>query len=402
MFSFFGPKPELGIVFHIGSSSIGAGLIRLHHGEKPHVLYTLRQAIPYREKVKPERFFDDMIETLKQVNLRLAKEGLSHLKFTEFGSLKIKRVFYAFSSPWSVTQTKIATMEKPEGFIFSKEIVDTIVSDNEKDFEKKVLEGTGLSDALQIVEQKVIQIKLNGYELLNPYGKKAYRADLSLFMSLVPKAVIDKVFDISMTTYHPKNTEVFSLPLASFSTIRDVFHDTKDFIFIDIGGELSDISIIKDGLIIETASFPFGRNFLVRKIAEKFATTAELAVSLIKMYHEGHVEAAVSDKLKPVIAEASMEWSGAFHKTLEAIALKVSLPKNLFAVINNDFVSFFMKALKDERITEFGLQETPLSVVLVHHDKLKSVVSFGKHAEHDPFVAILSAFAGRMYESKTK
>jgi hypothetical protein len=402
MFSFFSPKSELGIVFHIGSSSIGAGLIRLKKGEIPHIIYSLREDIPFHEKIEPEKFLADMADTLKKVNLRVAKEGIVHLKFTEFGSLKIKHVYYVFASPWSVTQTKVATIKKTEGFVLTKEMVDHIVEEQEHIFEKETLGREDLGDRLTAIEKRVIQIKLNGYETADPFGKRTESADISLFVSLIPKSVLDKVFDISMTTYHPKDTNAFSFPLASFSTIRDVFGSMKDFMFIDIGGELSDLSVVKDGLILETTSFPLGRHFLVRRISKAFATSIEEAASLVRLYHEGNADGTLEEKLKPVIDKASEEWLAAFNASLSSLAEKMTLPSSLFALINNDFVNFFMRALQDEKVSEFGVNDVPLSVTLINHDKLKSAVMFSKNADKDPFIAILTAFVGRAYESKVK
>ncbi len=402
MFSFFGPKSELGIVFHIGSSSVGAGLVRLKKGETPHVIYSLRELIPYREEVEAEKFLSEMIEALKRVNTRIAKDGLSHLKFTEFGSLKIKHVYYVFASPWSVTQTKVASIRKPEPFVLTKEMVDAVIDEQERIFEKETLGKEELVDKLQAIEKRVIQVKLNGYEVADPYGHEATIADISLFVSIIPKAVVSKVFDVSMVTYHPKDTSIFSFPLASFSTLRDVFHAEDDFIFLDIGGELTDVSIIKGGLILETASFPLGKNFLVRKLAKSLGKSSEEAASLVKLYHEGGADTSLEEKLKPVMSQASEEWLAALGSILSKISLRAALPTTMFAVINNDFVNFFMKALRSEKISQFNMIDLPLSVTLVNHDKLKSAVSFGKHADKDPFIAILAAFAGRVYETKKR
>jgi hypothetical protein len=402
MFSLFGPSSELGIVFHIGSSSVGAGLLRLKKGEIPHVIYALRELIPYHENVEADTFLAETIDAIKRVNVRMAKDGLSHLKFTEFGSLKIKQVYYVFASPWSVTQTKIATIKKNEPFVLTKEMVDAVVDEQEKIFEKATLGKEEFVDQLQAIEKRVIQVKLNGYEVAEPYGRKANVADISLFVSIIPKAVVARMFDVSMTTYHPKDTSIFSFSLASFSTLRDVFHAENDFIFIDIGGELSDISIIKDGLILETASFPLGRNFLIRKLSKLYSGSHEETASLIKLYHEGGAEPSLEQKLKPLMAEATEEWLTAFGSVLTKISERIPLPTSIFAVINNDFVDFFMKALRSEKVSEFSVVDVPLSVTLINHDKLKSAVLFGKHAEKDPFIAILAAFVGRVYETKKR
>jgi hypothetical protein len=399
MFSLFSPRAELGIVFHIGTSSVGAGLVRLKRGEAPHVVYTLREAIPYQEKVEPEKFFADMIEALKRVNARLAKEGLAHLKFTEFGKLRIKHVFYVFGSPWSVTQTKVVSMTDPAGFVVTKEAVDKIVDTHEKMFEAETAGGKDFSDRLRVIEKRVVQIKLNGYEVSEPYGKKAAQADISLFISLIPKAVLDKVIDVSARTYHPKDTKVFSFPLASFSVIRDVFHSESDFIFLDIGGELSDISVVKGGLILETASFPLGRHFLIRNVKKALGCSGEEAASLIRLYEDGAIEKSAEEALKPVITRAAEEWLGALNTILSKVSTRMTLPSNLFVVINNDLVQFFMRTLRDEKVSEFGFAETPFSVTLVNHDKLRSAVEFGKNADKDPFIAMIAAFAGRVYES---
>ncbi|MBI5133840.1 MAG: hypothetical protein HZA81_00400 [Candidatus Taylorbacteria bacterium] len=399
--SLFSPKSELGVVFHIGSSSVGAGLVRLKRGEIPHVVFALREPLPYRDELDAQRFLADMVEAVKRTNLRLAKEGLAHLKFTEFGSLSVKRVFCAFASPWSVTQTKIATIEKKEGFVFTKEMAERVLREQEKIFEREMAEGSpGLANALDTIEERVVQIKLNGYEIAEPYGKRAEKAEISIFMSFVPKAVVEKVSEAAYMAYHPKSVQSFSLPLAAFSTVRSAFKGEKDFIFLDIGGELSEISVVKDGLMLETASFPFGRHFVVRKVSKALGASPEEAASLIRLAEENQATPDVLERLAPIMAEARKEWMDAFHYVLQGVSTRTSVPTKLFAVIYNDFVPFFMKALKDEKVAEFGVIDVPLSVTLLNHDKLKPVVAFGKHSDKDPFLALLSAFAGKLYSSE--
>ena len=386
-------------MFDIGSSSVGAGLVKFKKNRIPEIIYTARESIPFQEVINPQRFFSDMIKTLSIVNSNILKEGILHLKFTRYGGLKIKHVFYAFSSPWSVSQTKIMTLEKSKPEVVTKEMINRIVDKEEKDFESGVVEPSRIPDfkeKLAVVERRIMQIRLNGYETPDPYGKSARTIDISFFLSLVPKMVLDETMDISVNTYHPKDTKVASSSLVAFSTIRDVLHNKEDFILLDIGGEISDVSVVKNNLILETASFPMGRNFLTRRVSRTLSVSQEEAVSLLRLLFENHADQSVVNRLQPAIETASKEWVEALHTVLTKISGNLSLPQDLFVIINNEFTSFFMKAIHKERITQWDVIDVPFRVTLVNHDHLKKFVAFSKTAIKDPKIALESIFAAKM------
>ncbi len=388
-FSFFRPKSELGIIFDIGSASVGAGLVRFQKGVPPHILYTHREKIPMQKEkeIDPDRFFKDMVTTLSKVNHIMQTDGLSHLKFTPFGSLRAKHVTYVFRSPWSATQTHIATIDKPAPFVFTKTLVDNILAEQEKQF--------AFNDKLAVIERRVVQITLNGYALAMPYGRKTRHAEVSVFMSLLPKMVIEESTQAAVTTYHPKDTRIHSFPLVSYSMIRDVFHDVSDFILLDVGGELSDISVVKKGLLLETTSFPSGKHFLTRTVAAALATSYDEAKSILILHFKGHADVAVSAALEPILKKASSEWLGALDKALAELSGALSLPQRLFAIIDGDLVPFFMLALKEEKVRQFGVFDTPFIVTLLNPDKFKALVTSSAHAERDSYISLIAAFTGR-------
>jgi Actin-like ATPase involved in cell division len=234
----------------------------------------------------------------------------------------------------------------------------------------------------------VVQITLNGYELADPYGKKAKSAQISIFMSLVPNMVLEKVRQITIAAFHPKGTNAHTLALASFSTIRDTFQTAPDFLYLDIGGELSDVAVTKDGLLLESASFPAGRNTIVSAAAKAFATSPEQASSLIRLYEEGKLDDTTKEKVRPVLDEAGENWMKSLSDALTRLSDHVSLPKESYAVIDGDLLPFFMRTLS----------AGSFSPTLVSADRLKDSVSFSEHAEKDAFIAIASAFAARAYD----
>jgi len=402
MLSFFSKdKTELGVVFDIGSSSVGVGLVKFKRDKAPQIIYTARKSIPYQESVTPERFLVDMIKTLDSVHELVHKEGLAHLKFTEYGNHKIRHAFYAFSSPWAASQTKIASVEHKDSIIVTHDMIDDIIMKAEKTFEAEVVDPEKSSDfksKLTIIEKRVIQIRLNGYEIRNPYNKEAKNVSVSFFISLVPKVVTDSVSEASLGALHPRDTHFVSSQLASYSVLKDTVSGQDDFVLLDVGGEVSDVSVVKDDLILETASFPLGKNFLIRRVSRALAVTNDGALSLIRLYYSGHADKEVSESMRPVLENASREWIGALHTVLTQITGNLSLPQELFIVLNGDLTPFFMKAIREEKVSQFDVVEVPFRVTLVNHDLLKQYVSFSPSAKNDSNIALLTIFTSRMLD----
>jgi hypothetical protein len=397
MFSFGRPKTELGVVFDIGSSSVGAGLALFEKGSPSRILYTFRSAISFDEKPTPDRFFKDMLSALGMANMAILKEGMANLRLTEHKDLSVKHVAYLFSSPWSVSQTNIATIEKPEPFTFTRSMVDHVIDENEKAFEAEAQNASSLEfhDHLSVIERRVIHVALNGYQVSDPYGKKIKRADVSFVISLAPKAVLDRISEVSMSAYHPNDTKFFSFSLAAFSMIRDSFHNTDDFVFLDVGGEISEISVVKKGLMLETASFPAGFRSLVRKVAKEFGVTYAEAQSLVKVHADGNADEALKAKILPVIAEATREWSATFHALLSNLSTRLSLPQDLFANANSDLAHSFINGIENEKVSQFGIQEVPFAVTFLSPDALRDSVVFAPDIQKDLSLALIIGFVGR-------
>ena len=136
------------------------------------------------------------------------------------------------------------------------------------------------------MEKNIIQTLLNGYNVNKPYGKETNRIDITLFMSMISDEIRRKVRDIIEKIFNTDNILYNSFALASFSVTRDVFSAEKDFLLMDISGEVSDIMLIRDDVIVKTSTFPLGSNFLIRKTAEALNIIPEEAHSLIRLFFE--------------------------------------------------------------------------------------------------------------------
>lgn len=398
MFSFGRPKTDLALIFDIGSSSVGAALALLEKDAPTRVFYTVRETISLAETPEPERFFRDMLAALARVNAAVLKDGFRHIHLPKKrGSHRIKHVAYVFSSPWCVTQTKIIGIDRKKSFAFTKNFVARIVAEHEKRFGLATINArsSDLADRLTVLERRIVHVSLDGYHVAQPYGKKARQAEISLFMSLAPKPVIDRISEVSLTTFHPRDTKMFSSPLVAFSMVRDSFHDIDDFTFLDLGGEISEVSVVKGGLILETVSFPSGFRSLVRTVAWSLKTSYGEAESLLRLHADGHADAVAKGRLSTALQAASDEWSSALRMALSRLAHKSSLPRELFINADSDLVHFFISSIKEQKADHFGDDGGPFCVNLLKPDNFKGAVTFAPHARKDVSLALAAAFLGR-------
>lgn len=397
--SFFSPKTELALVFDIGSSSVGAGLLRLSPDEPAQVLYFIRETMPYQEKVEPERLFGDMVDVLKRVHGNITKEGASHLTGSGFGHVKARRVFYCFTSPWSATQTKTLSIKRDKPFVFTDNLLNSLMLDEEDKFKKESAGKQGVSsETLSVIERRIIQTRLNGYDVENPFGKAGREMDISYFTGIVPRSVLEKILEVSHAARISKNAKSFTFPLVAYAVARDIFPKENEFVCLRVGGEVTDVFIVEDGLITESASLPRGQNHIVRDLARSLNITKEESFSMVKLYLGGHAEGSLAAKLEPAINHLMDEWVKGLRTVLEKLESGMFLPRNLFLIMDGEVTVLFAGALEREQNSP-DILHPPFSVTTIDPQMLKSSVVFGADQKDSP-LAVISAFVHHLYQSE--
>ncbi len=145
---------------------------------------------------------------------------------------------------------------------------------------------------------------LNGYQTSKPYGKQTKSIEISIFLSMISKEVETKTRKVLEKIFHSHTIAFHSFALTSFSAIRDIFHSEEDFLLVDVGGEVTDVSLVRRGILLETVSFPTGKNFLLRSVVLDLNTIPEEAHTLIRMFLDNK-ESKESGKLQKVLVPIS-------------------------------------------------------------------------------------------------
>jgi hypothetical protein len=394
----FRTKPKAGqhfiIVFDIGSASIGGAFVSIDPTRSPEIIFTIRRDIPFQEKLNFERFLASMISTLEEMFALMQKAG---------GGVTVDNAFCILASPWYASQTRLVHYSQPSPFVVTEHGLDKLIQKEIALFrESKLFAHSKVGNVLpDIMESKNIQMKLNGYTVQNPFGKKASDLEVALYISMIP-ANIHESINLSITKFWKLSSVHFSsFSYTAFSTIRDMFVDEASFLFVDISGEVTDISLVKDGVLLESISFPAGKNMLIRSIAKEMHSTIPVAISEMDMSLGGKSTREHTKQIEQIMTAATNEWKIFFEDALVQLAVEFPIPRSIFYTADDNITKWFEVAIREANFTRFSEEEGRFNVRLLGNQFLDRFVSVLEPDARDPFLAIETIFANK-FTSLTK
>ncbi|HJO89703.1 MAG: hypothetical protein QGH85_00420 [Candidatus Pacebacteria bacterium] len=383
------------VIFDVGSGSVGVALATISAEDNiPIVLYSTRVPIAYKENVYSDLFMKSMLTSFQNASLEIIQKGIPNLTKKGIKVKDISKVLCIFSSPWYKSQADLIKFKKEKAFdVSEKEIKEAVIKVNEEFRKNSMTEGTDEETKKpKLIEKNIVQIRLNGYPTNNPYDKKTKSVELSLFLSKISGDVYKNINKILSEVFYTDDISFHSFALVSFSVVRDIFNVEKNFILMDIRGEVTNISLIRNETLYSTASFPLGRNFLTREVASALNTVPEEANSLIRISLEGKFGSSESTKINTVLIDAQKRWLSSFRETLTDLSEGLSLPSMVFLTVDEDIGKWFNDAIKNEEFVGYTLAERPFTVITLSEKQLlKYCVTIGE-SRCDPFLALEALF----------
>ena len=307
---------------------------------------TVRKDISFQEDLDLPHYLESINGALKKVAHALAASGK--------GAPTEIRCF--LSAPFYASQTRRIKKTETKSFQVTPGLLLELVDEEMKRFKKsqpaffKELDGKN-KDAHEIIESVLMKITLNGYELPDYHHQLTEEFAAHHYLSLASSPILNH-FRASIASAWPGDVVRFhSFAYAFSQALLGVAEEKKNFLVLDIGGEISEVSLIWQEVLLNTVSFPLGRNWLVRKLAKTFGTTPVEAYSSLKLYRLKTQTPAATDKIDKILAEAKEEWLKVFHGTLERAIENSLLPENVFVLADPIVIDIFRDWLKDEKGT---------------------------------------------------
>ncbi len=374
-------KKELTLVFDIGSTSVGAALFFLQKSGVPKIICSIREPIILEKEVDFDRLLSLTAKSLEIVANKILLKKLG----------APKDIFCILSSPWYTSQTRTINLEKNTPFTFTAKLADSLTQ-KELSLFKEEHSIQHSNSGVQLIELKNMKTKLNGYTTSSPLGKKSKELEMTIFISMSSDVVLEKFKHAVGRCFYPSSIKFSSLAMASFVVTRDMFINQKDFLLVDIGGEVTDISLIKNDILCESISFPLGKNFIIRKAASVLKTSLHEAKSLVSLCKDGHANEQTEKILKPVVDELKLEWLKNFQISLGSLSNNISIPSSIFVMADQDLADFFSGTIKMEQFNQYTLTESKFNVVLLNTKTLHGFVILEKNIIRDPSLIIESIY----------
>jgi len=390
-FSFSHSKKEkIVAILDIGSSSVGGALVSLKNDSIPEILYSVREDMVLQDNLNLARFTSSMLSTLDRVLADLGKKAQE----------PPRDFICTLSSSWHISTTKTIKVSKELPFTVTRKMLDGLVNKEAREFISKTEEGKQKErGTLEAIDIKNIHVKLNGYETNNPYEKRVNNIEITLFISTSEEKTTNLIREKIYRTFHTKDVLFSAFSLAAFTTIRDIFSDKKDFLFLDITGEVTDVSIIRNNTLLEVSSFPMGKNFVMRKIASGLNTSLEEAGSLFNLLNMNKIDDVALAVITPILSDARKEWLSSFTNTIIGFSKNFSIPAAVFFTADPDIAKWFTESIEKEEFGQIILASDSFDALFLDQKILGKFCSFGKGVVQDPFIILASIFAARNKEA---
>lgn len=379
-------------VFDIASSSVGGLLLKKRKNQLPEILSSVRQDVVFGEtsdfSARWRLFSEAFIAVAKYL-----KSDFSHIPDS---------VLCVFSSPWFMSQTKLIKIQREKPFEVKKDLIKTLIEEESGIF-KKQWDDSARADGKAgpvFLERELMKTLLNGYEIENSFDKFSRNIELYLYLSLGISR-IEENLEKEIYKYLKTDKIVFhTFPFVTFSVLKEILDTKEGFILADIAGELTDILLMRDGVIEEVNCFNKGENFFIRRLASVLNIDFTEAKAVFRQYQRTELTSEKSLKVGNVLRLATGEWVKSLVELFKNMSSDRLLPQKFYFYGGEGSLKEITNCVSADDFSGFTTLSKPFVVSLLEPSIFKDSFEFTKGFSDNKDISLLmsSFFADKFVE----
>ncbi len=359
MFSLFSNKKKevRSIIIDIQSGLVRGALVVDKPNEPSTITCVVTKSISGKSQIlNSEHLVKKMLKLIAEVAEHLARDN---------GRNTISYVSYTLSDPWINSKLKTVRINYEKETEITTDILENII--------KEELKNNSAVADIRPVEQKIFEVRLNGYPAVMFQGKKAHTLEVSLSTSFGSSQFLDKVHDTINKYIHVKKHSIHSALLMQYIAMQEVLKNKNEYLYIHVHSELTDLIAVKDGLCKHIISFPFGIKTVLRKVANGSNESVETSDSLISLFQGDKLSEQEKENMQRIITPLVHEWSDLCIKSFEGVLDITSIPRTVYLSAHSHF-DLFKEAL---------IFQNKLNFDVIAYDSISigNQIKFGKGVE---------------------
>lgn len=372
MLSFFSKKQrdETILIADLGSASVSLSVVTLgkEAGAKPRVRFFARVPLAVAKNATFQSLVASMDSALGDAAALLAKQPAGRASFD--------RVFCFLSSPWHASEIRTIAFKKQEPFPVTHAFWRSLLDADRQAFEAEAFAGhSEPRHAPVVIERHDLSIKLNGYEVRNPFKRKAARVESSYFLSISEQDILDRVARRIRSVAGSAPVSFASRIFAFYGAARGLV-ESSDYLLAAVEGEITDLALVRNGALLEASSFPSGMSGVLRRVASALGVSFEEAHSLFAMHRAGKTDDDTSLRIAKALEEAERAWMSELRKALADISHSFSIPDTVFLLADEPNSSWLAEAIGSEDFNQYMFTEkkfriTPLAPMIAEEMHLE-------------------------------
>ncbi|MFA5652183.1 MAG: hypothetical protein WC933_02360 [Candidatus Paceibacterota bacterium] len=395
-FSLFKKAPSLSFVFDIRDTSVSIAVARFEIEKKPEIILCQNFELKQQDSNNHKKYLSSMIRTIDKAIIS-ARRGLIKIGNKE----DIGKYYFFVGSPWSVSQTKTIKIIKDKPFEINNRVLEKIIVGEEFALEKSIEEQT-LEPNWKVLEEKIIQSKLNGYKIDDIFGKKTSNLAIELFVSFIPYEIKDK-----MSSYMDKRIgknikrQNNSCILSSYSFFRDLYSNKNDFIYVDVGKLITDVYVVRDDVIFGIVSYPFGEEKIIQISQSKTNLPRDIFMSHLSVGQDKKFDLTSHNNGEDLLKSGFNLWKSKLKDSLSKICTEMNIPNNMFILTNSLISSILAKELSAvDNNKRFEILNSPIEVSAIGEGVLNNFILNGKAFANEPYIKMDLVFLDKIFKQQ--
>ncbi len=204
---------------------------------------------------------------------------------------------------------------------------------------------------VQLVNTALVEVKIDGYKVSNPYQFQGKNISLSLFNTYAPLVNVGPLATVAEGLgFKLINTVAEPYAIAN-SILTDEAYEFGAIV-VDIGGGTMDVALIRNGGIEGTEMIAMGGRSFTRKIARELNVTLKDAEELKLKYSNNQLPADMAKEIKEMLAPDIILLYEGLELAIKNLSKGNALPPRIYFCGGGSGLKGLVEGIHERRIFE--------------------------------------------------